>query len=86
MASVAGVACDGDVAQVEVHAHHAPSEKTPDQSHAAHVCHSVCAACALLSTAVAVLPFALAQTFNNDIIAVVPSLELPVQERPPRFI
>jgi hypothetical protein len=86
LASVAGLACGSDVAQVAIHAHLAPPGKAPDQNHQVHVCHSVCASCALLSAEVPMLQFVLAQTFNNGISPSLPSPELSVQERPPRFI
>ena len=84
LVSVAGLACGDDIVQTGIHAHHA--SPAPDQGRQIHVCHSVCAACALLSSAVPVLQFALTQPVSNDTIAAVPRLDLPVQERPPRLI
>ncbi len=86
LVSVAGWACGADDVQPDIHAHHAPSEKAPEPSHHVHVCHSVCASCALMSTSVPVLQFAAAHPLDNNISAKVPSLDLPVQERPPRLI
>ena len=84
--SVAGLACGGDDVQPEIHSHPEPSGTAPDQSHHIHVCHSICASCAVFSTSIPVVQFATTHKFNNNITAKVPSLDLPVQERPPRLI
>ena len=86
LVSVAGLACGGEVEQTNVHDHHAPPGKAPDQTHHVHVCHSVCASCALLSTSFPVLLFSAARQFSSNIAAKVPRLDLPVQERPPRLV
>ena len=81
-----GVACAGDVEQMNGHAQHEISGKTPDQSYSMYSCHSVCASCALLSPTIPKLQLAAVRQFNNSVIAKVPDLDLPVQERPPRLI
>ena len=86
LVSVAGWACGADAVQSDIHAHHAPSEQTPEPSHHVHVCHSVCASCALMSTSVPLLQFVAVHPLSNNVSAKVPSLDIPVQERPPRLI
>jgi len=85
MASVAGLAC-AELAQADVHEHHAAPGKSPDQTPQEQACHSVCASCVLLSSSVSVLQVAVASQFNNAVAASIRRLDLPVQERPPRFI
>lgn len=80
---LAGWAC-GD-ARTDTHSHHAPAEKAPDHSHYMHLCHSVCASCVVLSSPFPVLQFSAVHQFNNLAAVKVPSLDLPVQERPPRL-
>lgn len=86
MVSVAGLLCAGTAVQVGAHDHHTAPGKVTEQSHHIHVCHSVCAACALLSSSLPMLQLNSARQIDALVTVNLPSLKLPVQERPPRFI